>query len=90
LGATYTFHILLTWYILHTRQPDIISQGYLFSAVIIFVGNALVLLLGLPYLMDGIGLWDVCKMVQEGTVQTFWDISALTVVAWDACNSALN
>ena len=90
LGATYTFHILLTWHILHTRQPDVTSQGYVFSAVIIFAGNVLVLLIGLPHLMEGISLWDVCKLVQEGTVQTFWDISALTGAAWNLCNSALN
>ena len=90
LGATYTFHILLTWYILQTRQPDITSQGYVFSGVIIFVGNALILLLGLPHLMDGIGTRDVFKLVQEGTVQTFQDISALMVATWNACNSVLN
>lgn len=90
LGATYAFHILLTWYILHTRQPDITSQGYLFSGVIIFVGNALILLLGLPHLMDGIAMRDVCKLVQEGTVQTFRDIAELVVVISNACNSALN
>ena len=90
LGATYAFHILLNWYILQTRQPDITSQGYLFSGVIIFAGNALILLLGLPHLMDGIGMWDVCKLVQEGTVQTFRDISGLVAVISNACNSALN
>lgn len=90
LGATYTFHVLLTWYILQTRQPDITSQGYVFSAVIIFCGNALILLLGLPHLTDGVGTWDVCKLVQEATIQTFYDISVLMITAWNACNSALN
>ena len=89
LGATYTFHILLTWHILQTRQPDITSQGYAFSGVIIFLGNSLILLLGLPHLLDGVGAWDVCKLVQEGTVQTFRDLSVLTEGAWNACNSAL-
>ena len=50
----------------------------------------LVLLIGLPHLMDGISLWDVCKLVQEGTVQTFRDISGLVAVISNACNSALN
>ena len=90
LGATYTFHILLTWHILHTRQPDVTSQERVFSTVISFAGIVPVLLIGLPHLMDGISLWDVCKFAQEGTVQTFRDISALTVATWNLCNSALN
>jgi len=50
LGAAYAFHLTLTWEILKTRQTDITSQGWLFSAVIIFLGNALVLLVALPLL----------------------------------------
>ncbi len=52
LGAAYAFHITLTWHILQTRQPDITSQGRLFSAVIIFLGNLLVLLLAVPLLTE--------------------------------------
>jgi hypothetical protein len=51
LGAAYAFHLTLTWHILKTRQTDITSQGYLFSAVVIFLGNAFVLLLAVPLLM---------------------------------------
>lgn len=50
LGAAYAFHLTLTWHILHARQSDIASQGWLFSAVIIFLGNIAVLLVGLPLL----------------------------------------
>jgi hypothetical protein len=50
IGAAYAFHVTLTWHVLQTRQTDITSQGYLFSAVIIFLGNAGVLLLGIPLL----------------------------------------
>ena len=50
VGAAYAFHITLTWHILQTRQSDITSQGYLFSAVVIFLGNITVLLAGLPLL----------------------------------------
>jgi hypothetical protein len=51
VGAAYAFHVTLTWYALRTRQTDITSQGWLFSAVIIFLGNCGVLLLGLPLLI---------------------------------------
>jgi hypothetical protein len=50
LGAAYAFHVTLTWHILRTRQTDITSQGYLFSAAVIFLGNALLLLLCIPIL----------------------------------------
>jgi hypothetical protein len=50
LGAAYAFHVTLTWHILQTRQTDITSQGYLFSGVIIFLGNVAVLLVGIPAL----------------------------------------
>ena len=50
LGAAYSFHLTLTAHILRTRQSDIISQGYLFSFVVVFLGNVSVLLLGIPAL----------------------------------------
>jgi hypothetical protein len=56
LGAAYAFHVTLTAHVLKTRQTDITSQGYLFSAVVIFLGNALVLLVGLPLLTGAVSL----------------------------------
>lgn len=57
LGAAYAFHITLTWHILQTRQTDITSQGYLFSAAIIFLGNVTVLLVGIPLLTSSMSPW---------------------------------
>jgi hypothetical protein len=50
LGAAYAFHLTLTWHILKQDQTDISEQGYVFSAVIIFLGNVIVLLIGIPLL----------------------------------------
>jgi hypothetical protein len=50
LGVSYGFHVTLTWHILKSSQSDITEQGYLFSAVIIFLGNVCVLLIGIPLL----------------------------------------
>ncbi len=55
LGAAYAFHLTLTWHVLKTRQSDITSQGYLFSFVVILLGNVLVLLVGLPLLEPRLG-----------------------------------
>jgi hypothetical protein len=52
LGAAYAFHLTLTWHILKTSQSDITNQGYLFSVVVIFLGNVGVLLVGIPLLAE--------------------------------------
>lgn len=63
LGAAYCFHVTLTAHILQTRQSDITSQGYVFSFVIIFLGNVSVWLVGVPLLtrevsvLTSLGLW---------------------------------
>ena len=56
LGATYAFHVTLNWHILKHSQTDISDQGYLFSAVIIFLGNVAVLLVGIPLLVSKVGV----------------------------------
>lgn len=56
IGAAYAFHVTLNAHVLKTQQSDITSQGYLFSAVVIFLGNILVLLFGLPLLTAKVDL----------------------------------
>jgi hypothetical protein len=58
VGGAYAFHVTLTFHALQTRQSDITSQGYLFSAVVIYLGNVSVLLLGIPLLTAKVGLLD--------------------------------
>jgi hypothetical protein len=55
-GAAYGFHLTLTWHILRTRQSDIVEQGYLFSAVVIWLGNAGVLVIAIPLLTGRVGV----------------------------------
>ena len=56
LGAAYAFHVTLNWHILKHSQTDISDQGYLFSGVVIFLGNVAVLLVGIPLLVSRIGV----------------------------------
>lgn len=56
VGVAYGFHVTLTLHILRTRQTDITSQGWMFSLVIIFLGNVLVLLLGIPMLTPSLSI----------------------------------
>lgn len=78
LGVAYSFHVTLTAHILHTRQSDITEQGYLFSAVVIFLGNVSVLLIGIPLLVHAVPLstamnwWlEDTRAVMEGLLGVF-------------------
>ena len=63
IGAAYAFHVTLTFHALQTRQTDITGQGYLFSAVMIFLGNVGVLLLGIPLLTAGSDMLNSLRLV---------------------------
>ena len=67
VGVTYAFHVTLTVHVLKTQQSDITSQGYLFSAVVIFLGNVLVLLIGLPLLTAKVDLSSMIGWWLENT-----------------------
>jgi len=73
LGVAYSFHLTLTWHILKHEQSDIADQGYLFSAVIIFLGNVMVLLIGIPML---------ASKVKVMTAFSWWADSTRAVLGW--------
>ncbi|MEO8429467.1 MAG: hypothetical protein ABI651_20430, partial [Verrucomicrobiota bacterium] len=68
-GTTYAFHVTMTWYILSIRQSDITQQGYLFSAVVIWLGNVLVLLIGLPLLTSKVDLLTTLGWIWKSTLE---------------------
>ena len=68
-GAAYAFHITLTWHILQTQQSDITDQGYVFSGVVIWLGNILVLLIGIPLLTRRVSLLDTLGWWLDGTAR---------------------
>jgi hypothetical protein len=69
LGAAYAFHVTLTWHILQTQQSDITEQGYLFSAAVIWIGNALVLLIGIPLLTARVSVLNALAWWLDGTAR---------------------
>jgi len=71
IGAAYAFHITLTFHVLQTRQSDITGQGYLFSAVVIFLGNVCVLLFGIPLLTERVGILNSLGWWFESTGMVF-------------------
>ena len=68
LGAAYAFHVTLTWHILKNHQSDIAGQGYMFSAVVIWLGNAAVLLAGIPWLTARVSVTTALAWWAGGTV----------------------
>ncbi len=71
VGAAYAFHVTLTIHVLQTQQSDVTSQGYLFSAVVIFLGNVSVLLFGIPLLTARVGMLNSLGWWAESTGMIF-------------------
>jgi len=71
VGAAYAFHVTLTFHTLQTRQTDITSQGCLFSAVVIFLGNVAVLLFGIPLLTRQVELFKAFGLFFQDTGGVF-------------------
>jgi len=76
LGAAYAFHVTLTAHVLKTRQSDITDHGYLFSAVVIFIGNALVLLAGIPLLAAQPKITTALRWCWQDTLQLLHSMQA--------------
>ena len=73
LGAAYAFHVTLTWHVLKSQQSDITEQGYLFSAVVIFLGNVGLLVVGIPLLTAQVDILTALR---------WWGLATRDVVLW--------
>jgi hypothetical protein len=65
LGFTLAFHLGFTLWSLHHAQPDFKSDGWLFSLVVIYLANVLMLaaMLGLLYSGTARGAWETLRDV---------------------------
>ncbi len=70
LGVAYAFHVTLTWHALQTEQTDITSQGWLFSLVVIWLGNLAILIPGLCVLL-GLSVEVVAREWVSATASVF-------------------
>jgi hypothetical protein len=68
LGAAYCFHLTLTGHALSMKQTDISEQGYLFSAVVIWLGNLGVLIISLCPLTGKMSLWTALTALTADTI----------------------
>ena len=83
LGAAYAFHVTLTWHILKRSQSDISEQGYLFSAVIIFLGNVAVLLVAFRCSRAKVGVLTALQLVAGSALGD--SASRRSCSAWTSC-----
>ena len=78
LGAAYAFHLSLTAQVLRTDQPDLQSEGWLFSIILIWLTHGLLLLLAVPLLTHRVGLatslnWLLDRTARViGTASKWW------------------
>jgi hypothetical protein len=77
LGAAYAFHITLTWHILQSHQTDISDQGYIFSSVIIFLGNISVLIAGIPLLVAKVDIATAMRWWSDGTMEAVRRVASI-------------
>lgn len=71
IGVAYAFHITLTFKILKTRQPDIIKEGYLFSFIIIFLGNVITLLVGIVLITKNSTLLETLNILFQNSIKIY-------------------
>jgi hypothetical protein len=77
LGAAYAFHLSLSWHILKNEQTDLADHGYFFSIVVIFLGNAVVLLVGIPLLTARLGVLTALSWWLKSTGEVLRRLEAL-------------
>ncbi len=76
IGFFYAFHLTITAKVLKIKQPDIVHEGFIFSAAVIFLGNVLVLLFVIPFLThtatipQAFGLWIARSAAFYGSLFT--------------------
>ncbi len=67
LGATFAFHVTLTFGVLCGPQSDLAEHGYFFSAVIIFLGNMTIGTVGLAWLTERVPVAAAVVWIWQAT-----------------------
>jgi len=68
-GGTYMLHLVMTAKVLRFRQPDIESEGYVFSTVVVLLGN---LAMGLVLCPVAFGVLRFRELASEVWVNSGW------------------
>lgn len=78
LGITWAFHIWMTLHIVKQNQPDIKYSGVLFSIVVIFTVNTIILALFLALISPDINIWRfICESFENIRNSYLWILKKL-------------
>ena len=61
VGVTLAFHFAMTSEVIKVKQPDIVRSGLVFSGIIIFIGNLLIIMAVFAPLFDSISFLDFLR-----------------------------
>jgi hypothetical protein len=90
VGFGWSFHVTFTLMLLFTTgQPDVKSQGYLFSAVVIYTMNLLTMLVTATALSPALHFADLAINFWRGTIVSYgWTLDKL-VALWQHLQHAI-
>ncbi|MDZ4815393.1 MAG: hypothetical protein SGI71_03905 [Verrucomicrobiota bacterium] len=71
MGVTWGFHLYFTIVMIPTDQPDITMNGWVFSLVVIYIVNVLVLFPFVLLLSGKVGAGEACMMILNETVKAY-------------------
>lgn len=76
LGEAYAFHLTMTAQALQTRQTDITSQGYVFAAAVIWLGNVVSVALGVVGFASTLGWSHSASLIGREVVGAYQSLGA--------------
>ena len=86
LGLLWCFHLTFTASMMHLKQTDLSSQGFVFSFAVIAAINLLLFLVVFALLAHGMTFGDVARLflerVKESYLVTSWEISRAARWLW--------
>jgi len=81
IGVTLTFHFVMTAEALKLQQPDIMKSGLLFSLVIIFVFNLVVVMAVFSPIFSGLSFTSFIRMSWLNSIELYKDVYGKIVEA---------
>ncbi|MFH0938078.1 MAG: hypothetical protein V1899_02180 [Planctomycetota bacterium] len=83
LGFLYTFHVGFSLWSLRRNQPDLKTDGWLFSLTLIYLANLFVFVMLLTFVMErniqdvGLAVKDVCVLGWQHTVHIYQNLRGM-------------
>ncbi|MFH1877270.1 MAG: hypothetical protein ABH883_00475 [Candidatus Omnitrophota bacterium] len=89
VGVTMAFHFVMTSEILRIEQPDVLKSGFLFSLVIIFLANMLIIVAVFCPIFDNLSFVSFIKGSAAGSAELYREIYGRIVEFFDKLTVAV-